>query len=85
MNTNLSRRHFLRGAGALLTLPFMESLGRLSAFGSSAATRPPLRMGIFSTTGGTVLESWKMPSGGALTKLPSILRSLDFCKDDLLL
>ncbi|MES2568694.1 MAG: DUF1552 domain-containing protein [Verrucomicrobiota bacterium] len=85
MNSHLSRRHFLRGAGALLTLPFMESLGRISAFASPGITRPPLRMGIFSTTGGTVLESWKMPAGGALTRLPSILRSLEFCKDDLLL
>ncbi len=81
----LSRRNFLRGAGALLTLPFMESLTRVSAFGASAVAKPPLRMGIFTVTGGTVLESWKLPTGGPLTKLPSILRALDFCKDDLLL
>jgi hypothetical protein len=85
MNHPLSRRNFLRGAGALLTLPFMESLGRVSAFAAPVATKPPLRMGIFTVTGGTVLESWKMPQGGALAKLPSILRPLDFCKDDLLL
>jgi hypothetical protein len=85
MNTQISRRNFLRGAGALLTLPFMESLGRISAFAAPAYTRPPLRMGIFTVTGGTVLESWKMPQAGALGKLPSILRPLEFCKDDLLL
>ena len=85
MTPSISRRHFLRGAGALLTLPFMESIGRVSAFAAPAATTPPLRMGIFTVTGGTVLESLRMPQGGPLAKLPSILRPLDFCKDDLLL
>jgi hypothetical protein len=84
MSHHVSRRNFLRGAGALLTLPWMESLGRLSAFAGPVATRPPLRMGIFTVTGGTVLESWKLPQAGALGKLPSILRPLEFCKDDLL-
>jgi hypothetical protein len=85
--TALTRRNFLRGAGALLTLPFMESLNRVSAFAAAAsdAGKPPLRMGIFTTTGGTVVESWKMAQAGPLTKLPSILRPLEFCKDDLLL
>src|SRR5712691_9028453 len=85
MSTPFSRRRFLRGAGALLALPFMESVGRVSAFAAAATEKPPLRMGIFTVTGGTVLESWKLPQAGPLTKLPSILRSLEFCKDDLLL
>lgn len=84
--TKFGRRHFLRGAGALLALPWMESLGRRSGFASSGKTvRPPLRMGIFTVTGGTVLESWQCAEDGPLTQLPSILRSLDFCKQDLLL
>lgn len=85
----VSRRKMLRGAGALLALPFMESLVRpLGAFAgtaAAAAAKPPLRMGIFTVTGGTVLESWQMRAGGKLEKLPSILRSLDFAKDQLLL
>jgi hypothetical protein len=85
MNTNLSRRHFLRGAGALMALPLMESLGRVSAFAATPAVKPPLRMGIFTVTGGTVLESWKATQDGPLGELPSILRSLEFCKNDLLL
>ncbi len=85
MNPITSRRNFLRGAGALLALPFMESLTRVSAFASTASAKPPLRFGVFTVTGGTVLESWKMPQAGPLEKLPSILRPLEFCKDDLLL
>ena len=80
-----SRRSFLRGAGALMALPFMESLFRVSAFAGEAAASPPLRMGIFTVTGGTVLESWKLKEAGALTHLPSILRPLEFAKDDMLL
>jgi hypothetical protein len=80
----LSRRAVLRGAGALLALPFFESLLPVKALAASAV-KPPLRMGIFTVTGGTVLESWRMPKAGAIDKLPSILRPLEFAKEDLLI
>ena len=80
-----SRRGFLKGAGALLSLPFLESLGKVAAFAGEAAVKPPLRMGIFTVTGGTVLESWKMKQAGAFEHLPSILRPLSFAKNDMLL
>jgi hypothetical protein len=77
-----SRRDVLRGAGALVALPFLESARGFA----QAAVRPPLRMGIVTVTGGTVVESWRMKESGPLgTKLPSILRSLEFAKDELLL
>src|SRR5438105_9525556 len=74
-----TRREVLRGAGAALALPFLEKL----SFGASM--KAPPRMGIFTTTGGTVLESWKPKEAGARGKLPSILRALEPLKDDLLL
>ncbi|QVL33735.1 DUF1552 domain-containing protein [Telmatocola sphagniphila] len=77
----LNRRSFLRGAGALLSLPFLEQLARAR----TGSVKPPLRFGIFTVTGGTVLESWKPPAAGTLTKLPSILSPLEFAKSDLLL
>jgi hypothetical protein len=73
----ISRRKLLRGAGAALALPFLE------AFCPSAA-KPPLRLGIVTATGGTVSNSWRMKEPGPLSKLPSILRPLEFAKDDLL-
>src|SRR4051794_35734824 len=86
---NHSRRSVLRGAGALLALPFMDSLiarqARAAGISVATAIKPPLRMGIVTTTGGTVLESWKNKAAGPLTKLPSILRPLEFAKDDMLL
>jgi hypothetical protein len=69
----------------------MESLAareaRAAGAGSAAAAvdKPPLRMGIVTTTGGRVLESWKNKAAGPLTKLPSILRPLESVKDDMLL
>ncbi len=76
----------------MMALPFMESLAPLGgsvarAAGAAAGGGPPLRMAIVSVTGGTVLESWRMRQGGPLAgaKLPSILRPLDFCRDDLLI
>ncbi len=82
----MTRRAVLRGAGALLALPFLESL---PSFGAAPPGRrpagPPLRMAIFTVTGGTVLESWRPKEQGPLGKLPSILRPLEFAKKDLLL
>jgi Protein of unknown function (DUF1552) len=79
--TKLSRRTFLRGAGAAVALPFLESV--VHADGTTDA-RPPLRMGIFTVTGGTVLESWRPTEAGRLARLPSILRPLEAHKDDML-
>lgn len=76
----LTRRDVLRGAGAMLALPFLEA--RL--FGATPP-KVPLRLGIVTTTGGTVLESWKPKEVGPLAKLPSILRCLEPVKDDLLM
>jgi hypothetical protein len=75
----LTRRDVLKGAGAMLALPFLEKTAL------AAAAKPPLRMGIVSVTGGTVLESWKPKEAGPLGKLPSILRALEPVKDDLLI
>ena len=71
----------------MLALPWLESLAvrEARAAGEPTNVRPPLRMGIVTVTGGTVLESWRMKEGGPLDKLPSILRPLDFAKQDLLL
>jgi hypothetical protein len=80
----LTRRHLLRGAGAALALPFLESACP-RALAGALAPKPPLRMGIVTVTGGTVLESWKPKEAGPLGKLPSILRALEPHKDELLI
>ena len=74
----------LRNTGAVLALPFFESLlPARSARAAAAIAKPPVRFGIFTVTGGTVLESWKPNEEGSLAKMPSILRPLEFAKDDI--
>jgi hypothetical protein len=82
-NAGLSRRAVLRGIGACVALPWMESLAWAMPEAAVSA-KPPLRMGIFTVTGGTVTESWVPTEVGALGKMPSVLRALEPFKDDLL-
>jgi hypothetical protein len=82
INAPLSRRSALRGAGAILALPFLESWcwrrAVLAGQSPPKSVKPPLRFGIYTVTGGTVLESWKCPQAGPLpAQLPSILRPLE--------
>lgn len=84
--SKMTRRTLLRATGACLALPLLESLQPRLARGATPAA-PPLRMAIVTVAGGTVHESWKPEQTGSLAgvKLPSILRSLEFAKDELLL
>lgn len=79
----INRKRFLQGAGAIAALPFMESVS--TAANPTKNGEPPLRMGIVTVKGGTVLESWVPKKEGKLDKLPSILRSLEPLKNDMLL
>ena len=81
----VSRRTMLRGVGACVALPWLESLAWAEQGAAAAAVKPPLRMGIFTVTGGTVSESWVPAQAGPLGKLPSILRALEPVKNDLLI
>ena len=79
---HISRRTLLQGTGVGLALPWMETMSTYAkSVGGSG--RPPLRMGIYSVTGGTVIESWKPDYEGPFQdRMPSILRSLEPHKDD---
>jgi hypothetical protein len=79
-----SRRRLLRGSGAVVALPFLESLAAPVAR-AAATAGPPVRMAIFSYGQGTVRESWVPAATGRLETLPSILRSVEPFKDDMLL
>jgi hypothetical protein len=60
MNPKLSKRHFLRGTGALIALPALESIG-FQRFASAAATAPatPPKRAVFMGIGfGVTKETW---------------------------
>jgi hypothetical protein len=70
-----SRRHFLRGAGVALALPWMESL---PAFAQADATEkpsgPPLRLGIvFFSNGVEPAHWWARGSGSTMELGPGLL------------
>src|SRR5258708_3745239 len=65
MNTN-SRRHFLRGAGVALALPWMESLPLLAA-NEKPSSKPPLRFAcVFFSNGVEPIHWWAKGSGAAM-------------------
>jgi hypothetical protein len=72
---NHSRRHFLRGMGVALALPWMESLplvGRVAAAG--VANTPPLRLGIVFFSNGVEPAHWWAKGEGANMEIgPALL------------
>src|SRR5580765_447207 len=67
-NSRPSRRHFLRGVGVALALPWMESLPLFAQTASAVkANTPPLRLGIvFFSNGVEPIHWWAKGSGGAM-------------------
>jgi len=87
MNRSINRRHFLRGAGALIALPTLESIGFrpfASASALAAPTAPPKRMIFMGIGYGVTSETWfpDIEDKGAGYKLPEGLKPLARHKDD---
>ena len=60
MNTPLNRRHFLRGTGALIALPALESIGfcRFASAASMVPSTPPKRAVFLGFGFGVTKETW---------------------------
>ena len=86
MNTELKRRHFLRGVGALIALPTLESIGfrRFASAAEKAIAKPPKRMGFLGMGFGVTQETWfpDLEQTGADYKLPDGLEPLSRHKKD---
>lgn len=95
MQVPLPRRTFLRGLGALVALPVLESLPAARAAVTSAAlatpaapaaaSSPPIRLAFVYVPNGLHMPHWTPEYEGALTDLPPILEPLAPFKRDLLL
>jgi len=79
---HISRRAVLRGAGATLALPFLESMiPALAPLAKAAATpKVPRFVGIFSPHGWAP-DYWNIEKAGPFTELPFVLKSLEAWKD----
>src|SRR6185295_8184801 len=75
----ISRRTLLRGIGAAVALPWLESM--TPAF-AKAVDAPPVRMGFIYTPNGKNMDDWTPKAEGADFELPAILQPLKDLKDD---
>jgi hypothetical protein len=72
---NLSRRSVLRGAGATLTLPFLEIMGGRGQAAKLEA-KPPIRTAFFYIPNGVVQRSWHPQDEGKGYTLSPTLKPL---------
>jgi hypothetical protein len=82
---HLSRRTLLRGLGATLALPVLDSMiPALSALANTGAA-PVKRLGVFYVPNGMSMPYWFPKSEGPLAEMPPTLQSLAAFKDRVLL
>jgi len=83
-----SRRHFLRGAGVALALPWMESLPLLGAEGAKPAakavsTKPPTRFATIYFSNGVEPIHWWAKGSGASMELGPVLEPMKPFREDM--
>ena len=81
--SKVNRRTFLKGLGAAVSLPMLESMIPARAMAGAAATQPPVRMAFMFVPNGVHMEEWKPAATGAHHDLPRILKPLTPVKRDL--
>jgi hypothetical protein len=76
----LARRTFLRGAGAVVGLPFLDAM--TPAF-AAKVSKAPVRMAFVYVPNGMDMKSWTPTYEGNLTDLPRTLKPLEAFKKDI--
>ena len=75
----ISRRTMLRGAGAVVALPLLDSM--IPAFAPAATTAPVRRFGVVYHPNGVIYDKW-LPTGvGSNFELSPTLKGLEPFKD----
>src|SRR5258706_9737139 len=82
---HLSRRTLLRGLGAALALPVLDSMVPAFTAIAKTAAAPVRRFGVFYVPNGMSMPYWFPKAEGPLVELPPTLRSLNELKDRVLL
>ena len=81
---SLPRRTFLRGAGATLALPLLDSMVPAFAAVRRSAAKPVPRLFTGYVPNGVIMDRWTPAAEGALTALPPTLEPLTPFRDQLL-
>jgi hypothetical protein len=82
---HLDRRTMLRGLGASIALPFLDSMVPALTALSRTAAAPVRRLGVFYAPNGMSMPYWFPKAEGPLAALPPTLQSLAKFKQHLLL
>ena len=82
MARTLSRRTFLRGAGAALALPFLDAM--VPAFARAQATQRAKRFVGWYVPNGIRMSAWTPAATGPLGALPPILEPLASVRSEVL-
>ena len=82
---HLPRRTVLRGLGATLALPLLDSMVPALTAQSLTAAAPIKRFGVFYVPNGMSMPYWYPKTEGPLDELPPTLRSLEAVKDQVLI
>src|SRR6476620_8010531 len=81
---SLPRRTMLRGIGATLALPFLESMVPAFALGAKANGKPAHRFQTFYVPNGMAMEYWSPKGDGSKFELSPILEPLAPFRDQML-
>ena len=83
---HISRRAMLRGLGTAVALPWLESMGSLTAWaaGTPGKRTAPNRLAFLYVPNGKDMAHWTPSAEGKLGELPEILSALSPVKNDLL-
>jgi hypothetical protein len=74
---HLSRRLFLRSAGALIGLPFLDAMVPALGWARPANRKPPLRLGFVYVPNGMVMANWKPATQGKDFAFTPILKPME--------
>ena len=80
----LSRRTFLRGAGAAIALPTLNAMKPLTAFAAEGAAKPPVRFACLYFPNGAWPDAWVPKTTGDDYELPFSLTPLQSIKSEVL-
>ena len=77
---SLPRRTFLKGVGAAVALPFLDSM--VPAF--AAPTKAPVRLAFLYVPNGIDMKNWNVPQEGAFGELPRVMKPLEAFRGDMI-
>lgn len=79
---HLQRRTFLRGVGATIALPWLDSM--VPAFAAPIDKKPPVRMAFAYVPNGMIMNSWTPTVVGKDFEFTRILKPLEAFREDML-